>query len=149
MFRRLWAAMAAVSVLATAATPVVADPVADGVAAIPGAVEDARIGGTWSAGDKSGVFRIVVARAGGDAVTARLFVQWVAYQGDGSATVEDSVEIVEFAALSVDVDDYTSESDSDGLSVFIRTIDPNGSDDLIYELFVFSPSEYRFGPASN
>jgi hypothetical protein len=131
------------------AGPVRADEVADGVAAIPGAVDEVRIGGTWAEGDDSGVYRIVITRSGGDQVTARLFVQWVAYTDDGGAAVTNSIEIEEFAALNVDIDDFTSESDADGLSVFIRTIDPAGADDLAYELFVFSPSEYRFGPATN
>jgi len=131
------------------AGPARADEVADGVAAIPGAVDEVRVGGTWADGDNSGIYRIVVTRSGGDEVTARLFVQWVAYQGDGGATVQHSIEIKEFAALNVDIDDFTSESDADGLSVFIRTIDPNGPNDLAYELFVFSPTEYRFGPATN
>jgi len=146
MSKRLVAAAAIALALAGGGR---ADVISDRIAAIPGAVEDVRIGGTWDSGDRSGVFRIVVSRHGGDVVTARLFVQWVAYHADGTATVEDSIEIVEFGDLAVDVDDYTSESDIDGLSVFVRTIDPNGSNDLTYELFVFSPSEYRFGPASN
>lgn len=142
--------------LALAATLVIgfagvafADQVADGVAAIPGVVEEVRIGGTWERDGNSGIYRIVVTRSGGDAVTARLFVQWVAYQDDGGAAVVDSVEIAEFGALGVDIDDFTSESDAEGLSMFVRTIDPNGSNDIAYELFVFSPTEYRFGPASN
>ena len=129
--------------------PASADPVFDGVAAIPGVVEDVRIGGTWNGDGKSGTHRIVVTRSGGDPVTARLFVQWVAFEDDGGATVEHSIEIVELAELQVDVDDFVSESDADGLSVFIRTVDPNGSDDLAYELFVFSPSDYRFDLATN
>ena len=129
--------------------PARADEVADGVAAIPGAVDEVRIGGTWADGNDSGVYRIVVTRSGGDEVTARLFVQWVAYDDEGGAAVRHSIEIKEFAALKVDIDDFTSESDADGLSVFIRTIDPNGTNDLAYELFVFSPTDYRFGPATN
>ena len=131
------------------AGPVRADEVATGVAAMPGAVDEVRIGGTWTDGNDSGVYRIVVTRSGGDEVTARLFVQWVAYTDDGGAAVRNSVEITEFAALKVDIDDFTAELDDDGLSVFIRTIDPNGPDDLAYELFVFSPSDHRFGLATN
>lgn len=132
------------------AGPARADQIADGIAAIPGAVDEVRIGGTWADGDNnSGVYRIVVTRSGGDEVTARLFVQWVAYDDDGGAAVQHSIEIKEFADLNVDIDDFSSESDADGLSVFIRTIDPNGTNDLAYELFVFSPTDYRFGPATN
>lgn len=131
------------------AMPAYADVIADGIAAIPGAVEDVRIGGTWQQEGKSGAYRIVIARQGGNQVTARLFVQWVAYQIDGTATVENSVEITELTELGLDVVDYNSESDADGLSVYIQTLDPNSDVDLIYELFVFSPSEYLFNEASN
>ncbi len=131
------------------AGPTRADQIADGIAAIPGAVDEVRIGGTWADDDKSGVYRIVIARSGGDEVTARLFIQWVAYDDDGQATVEHSLEIKEFAALNVDIDDFTSESDEDGLSVFIRTIDPGDNNDQSYQLFVFSPTNYRFGLATN
>jgi hypothetical protein len=143
------AAIAGLLLGLAAAGPLRADPVADGVAAIPGVVEDIRIGGTWAARSQSGIYRIVVARTGGDQVTARLFVQWVAYDDDGGAKVQNSIEINEFAELAVDIDDFTSESDDEGLTVFIRTIDPNGNNDQAYELFVFSPSKYRFGPATN
>jgi hypothetical protein len=143
------AAVAGLLIALAAAGPLRADPVADGVAAIPGVVEDVRIGGTWAARAQSGVYRIVVARTGGDQVTARLFVQWLAYDDDGGTKVQNSIEIKEFSALAVDIDDFTSESDDEGLTVFIRTIDPNGNNDQAYELFVFTPTKYRFGPATN
>lgn len=129
--------------------PVSADAISDGIAALPGSVEDVRIGGTWGEGDRIGAYRIVVARTGGESVTARLFIQWVAYQDDGGATVENSIEITELDALDVDIVDYTSEADADGLSVYIQTLNPNDPADESYELFVFSPTDYRFGPASN
>jgi hypothetical protein len=129
--------------------PAFADDVSDGVAKLPGAVEEVRIGGTWDSDGKSGAYRVVIARSGGNAVTARLFVQWIAYQEDGTATLENTVEIKELADLKVDIVDFTSESDADGLSVYIQTLDPNGSQDQNYELFVFSPSNYRFGPSTN
>jgi hypothetical protein len=148
MTLRLALAAGAVAV-GVAAAPARADVIADGIAAIPGAVEDVRIGGTWQLEGKSGAYRIVIAREGGNQVTARLFVQWVSYLIDGTATVENSIEITELSDLGVDVVDYNSESDADGLSVYIQTLDPNGDVDLIYELFVFSPSEYLFDQASN
>ncbi len=126
-----------------------ADALGDGIAALPGAVEEVRIGGTWDREGKSGAYRIVIARSGGDAITARLFVQWIAYQDDGGATVESTIEIEELAELKLDVVDFTSESDQDGLSVYIQTLNPNAGSDENYELFVLSPTEYRFGPASN
>jgi hypothetical protein len=49
----------------------------------------------------------------------------------------------------VDVVDYTSESDADGLAVYLQTLNPNDDTDLTYELFVFSPTEYLFDQASN
>jgi len=129
--------------------PVRADEVADGIATMPGGVEDVRIGGTWQDGNKSGVFRLVIVRTGGNAVTARLFVQWVAYGDTGEATVEHSMEIAEFDELALDIVDYVSESDAEGLSVYIETINPEGAASEQYELFVFGPDDYRFGTATN
>jgi hypothetical protein len=130
-------------------SPAHADPLLDGIGKIPGAVEDVRIGGTWEKEGKSGAYRVVITRSGGDTVTARLFVQWIAYHDDGDATVDNTIEIRELAALKVDVVDYTSDSDQEGLSVYLETIDPNGNADQNYELHVTSPTEYKFGPASN
>ena len=130
-------------------TAVRADPLVDGIGKVPGAVEDVRIGGTWEKEGKSGAYRVLITRSGGDTVTARLFVQWIAYHDDGEASVDNTIEIKELAALKVDVVDYTSESDQEGLSVYLETIDPNGNADQNYELHVTSPTEYKFGPASN
>ena len=131
------------------AAPAFADALSDGVAALPGGVEDVRIAGTWQNEGKSGAYRVVIARSGGDAVTARLFVQWIAYGEAGESTVENSMEIAEFAPLNLDIVDFVSESDADGLSVYIETIDPSGSADEQYELHIFGPNDYRFGPATN
>ncbi len=148
MFRSVLVAIGLTLGLA-AAVPARADALLDGLKAIPGSVEDVRIAGTWEQGDKAGAYRVIIARTVGEAVTARLFVQWLAYHDDGSATVDNTIEIKELADLKVDIVDYTSESDTDGLSVFLQTLNPNGSTDQNYELFVISPTEYRFGPASN
>jgi hypothetical protein len=131
------------------ALPAHADEVFDGIAGLPGSVEDVRIGGTWEEDGKIGTYRILVTRTGGEAVTARMFVQWVAYTDDGGATVEHTIEVEELAALNVDVIDFTSDADADGLSVYIQTLDPNGTVDLDYALYIFSRTEHRFGPASN
>jgi hypothetical protein len=131
------------------ALPALADEIFDGIAGLPGSVEDVRIGGTWEENGKIGAYRILVTRTGGEAVTARMFVQWVAYEDDGGATVEHTIEIEELAALNVDVVDFTSDADADGLSVYIQTLDPNGTADEDYALYVFSPTRHRFGPASN
>ena len=148
MIRSMVLAVALVAGLA-AALPARADALIDGLSAMPGPVEDVRIAGTWDKGDKTGAYRVIIARTVGEAVTARLFVQWIAYHDDGSTTVDNTIEIKELADLKVDIVDYTSESDADGLSVFIQTLNPNGATDQNYELFVTSPTEYRFGPASN
>src|SRR5689334_6299413 len=113
-------------------TPAAADIISDGVAALPGAVEEVRIAGTWQSGEKSGPYRIVISRSGGDSVTARLFVQWLAYQEDGGATVDSTIEIKELADLKLDIVSFESESDQDGLSVYLETIDPNGDKDGSY-----------------
>lgn len=129
--------------------PARADEILDGVTKMPGAVEDVRIGGTWTNEGKSGAYRIIVSRTGGDNVMARLFVQWVQYQDAGEATVQNTIEIKELADLKVDIVDYTSESDDQGLSVYIETIDPSGNADANYELHIKAPDDYRFGPTSN
>lgn len=147
---RSFAAGAAVAVgIALAPFQAAADAVLDGIAALPGSVEEARVGGTFERDGRIGFYRIVVARTGGEVVTARLFIQWVAYEDDGGATVIGTQEIVELAELGVDVVDFSTEADADGLSVFIQTLDPNGSADQTYELFVTAPDRYRFGEASN
>ena len=148
MYRK-YALITGFSVGVGLAGPALADGIADGIATMPGAVEDVRIGGTWEAGSKSGAYRIVIARSGGDTITARLFVQWVAYGDNGEATVDNSVEIKEVADLHLDIVDYTSESDADGLSVFIETLNPSGEADEAYELHLVSPTDYHFGPATN
>ena len=135
--------------LALSARVALADPVMDGVAAMPGAIEDVRIGGTWEKDGKSGAYRIVISRSGTEKVTARLFVQWVAYQEDGSATVENTIEIADMAKLGADVVDYTSDSDEEGLSVYLDIMKPDGAADENYELHITSPTEYRFGPTTN
>jgi hypothetical protein len=132
-----------------AVAPAQADALLDGLSSMPGSVDDVRIAGTWEQGNQTGAYRVVIARTVGEAVTARLFVQWIGYHDDGSTTVDKTIEIKELANLKIDIVDYTSQSDSDGLSVFIQTLDPNGKSDQNYELFVNSPTDYRFGPASN
>jgi hypothetical protein len=132
-----------------AATPALADQVADGIALLPGPVEDVRVGGTWDREGQTGVYRIVITRSGGNDVVARLFVQWVAYHNDGNSTLTESIEIDEMGALGVDIVDYISESDADGLTVYIQADNPDPSGDQSFELFVFAPNDYMFGPASN
>jgi len=131
------------------ALPALADPVLDGIKALPVAVEDVRIAGTWEKDGKTGAYRTVIARTGGEKVTARFFVQWVAFGADGGGTIDNTIEIKELAEKKVDIVDYTSESDDTGLSVYIEVVDPSGEGDQNYELTVISPTEYKFGPASN
>jgi len=127
----------------------VADDVADQVKAMPGGVEDVSIGGTWQDGDRSGAYRLVVTRAGGEKITARLFIQWIAYGEGGLATVADSIEIAELGQLGVDIVNLHTEADDQGLSVFVDTLSDGGDVGETYEVHVFSPSDYMFGPASN
>ncbi len=130
-------------------TPALADAIADGVSLLPGAIDDVRVAGTWSRDGQSGVYRILIGRGGGNDITARMFVQWVAYHSDGSATLLNTIEIPELAELEVDVIDYISESDQDGLTVYIQADNPAPGGDETFELFVFSPTEYRFEAATN
>lgn len=126
-----------------------AEETAEQIAAIPGSIEDVRIGGVWEQDGESGAYRILVTRHGGERVTARMFVQWIAYGDTGEARVKDSIEIRELADLKLDIASYSSEADSDGLSVFVDTMDDAGEPEGSYEVHVFSPTEYLFGPASN
>jgi hypothetical protein len=133
----LAAALAAMSV-----QHAVADALSDGVAAMPGEVEDIRFAGSWTEGDEGGVYRIVLTRSGSP-IAARLFVQWIAVGNDGPQ-VAHTVEIEEFGALQIDVLDFSGETDADGLAVHIESVDGDA-----YELFVTGPDDYRFGRASN
>jgi len=126
-----------------------ADDTADQVRAIPGGVEDVSIGGSWQDGDRTGAYRIVVTRGGGERITARLFVQWIAYGDTGEATVADSIEIKELGDLGVDISNLSSETDDQGISVFVDTMNDAGAMGETYEVHIFSPDDYMFGPASN
>ena len=149
--RGTWGAMIVGAVMISGCTAAAAqsDPVADGLALLPGVVEDVRVGGTWDREGQNGVYRIIITRSGGNDVVARLFVQWVAYHTDGTATLMESIEIDELAELDIDIVDYMSESDGDGLAVFIQADNPSANGEESFELFVFSPGDYMFGPASN
>lgn len=127
----------------------VADETADSVRAIPAGVEDVSIGGSWQDGDRNGAYRLVVTRAAGEHVTARLFVQWLAYGAAGAATVEESIEITELGELGVDIINLSSETDDQGISVFVDTMGGGGDLGETYEVHIFSPDDYMFGPASN
>ena len=132
-------------------TPALADAIADGVALLPGAIDDVRVAGTWSRDGQSGVYRILIGRGGGNDITARMFIQWVVYHSDGSATLLETIEIAELAELEIDVIDYISESDQDGLTVYIHADNPVSGGDETFELFVFSPTQHdepNFIPAS-
>ena len=131
------------------ASPVYADAVSDGVAAMPGGVQDVRYSGTWNRDGRSGVYRIVTVQSSSAAATDRLFVQWVAHGNVGQLTVTNSIEINEIAAGGLDIVNYMTQSDSEGLVVFIDVVDPRTSLGEEYELFVFAPNEYRLGTSTN
>jgi len=149
MSSRIAFALSLAAALAFVHPALAADPVTDGISAMPAGIEDVRIGGTWEKEGKTGAYRIVISRSGGDTVVARLFVQWISYATGGDATVDTTMEIKEIAEKKIDIVDYTSESDQDGLSVYIETIDPSGNGDQNYELHITSPTDYKFGPTSN
>jgi hypothetical protein len=144
-------AMSFAALVASAATPALAqsDPILDGIASLPGSVEDVRIVGSWNQGSQSGVYRVLVSRSGGDLVTARMFVQWIVYDDNGGAQVTSTVEIQELAQLGVDVVDFSGSSDGGPLTVNIQTLDPNGNADKNYVLTVNSPTQHTLAPASN
>jgi hypothetical protein len=127
----------------------VADDTGDLVRAIPAGVEDVSIGGSWQDGDRNGAYRLVVTRAAGERITARLFVQWIAYGDTGEATVAESIEITELGDLGVDIVNLSSETDDTGISVFVDTMSDSNAMSETYEVHIFSPGDYMFGPASN
>ena len=137
--------------LALVAAPAFAqsDPILDTLAALPGSIEDVRIVGSWNQGGQSGVYRVLVSRSGGDLVTARMFLQWIAYDDNGGTKVTNTVEIQEFAQLNVDIVDFSSSSDGSPLTINIQTLDPNGNADKNYVLTVNSPTQHTLAPASN
>lgn len=126
-----------------------ADAVSDGVAAMPGSVQEVRFSGSWQSGGTNGVYRIVVARAATPAVSTRMFIQWVALGSGGQMTVVNTTEIGELGASGLNVTGFTAQSDAEGLALFLNVIPPGGSFPEEYELFVFGPNEYRFGVATN
>jgi hypothetical protein len=145
MFMRLIllpAVLAAALAAATGTQHARADALADAVATVPGEVEEIRFAGSWTEGDESGIYRIVLTRSGSP-IAARLFVQWIAVGNEGPR-VAHSIEIAELGALNIDVLDFSGETDADGLAVHIESVDGDA-----YELFVTKPDEYRFGRASN
>ena len=127
----------------------VADDTPELVRAIPGSVEDLSIGGSWQDGDRNGAYRLVVTRGGAERITARLFVQWIAYGDAGAATVAESIEITELGELGVDIVNLSSETDDLGISLFVDTMGDAGAVGETYEVHIFSPDDYMFGPASN
>ena len=149
MIGRRFAAVAFLLLALAAVQPARADPLLDSLAALPGSIEDVRIVGSWNQGGQSGVYRVLVSRSGGDIVTARMFVQWLAFDDNGGAKVINTIEIQEFAQLGVDIVDFSSSSDAGPLTINIQTLDPNGNADKNYVLTVNSPTRYALAPASN
>lgn len=145
-YRFAKAAAVAVGLIAGAAATASADVVAT---SIPPSVQDVQTLGAWESDNAAGTYRIVITRAGTTPVTTRLYVQWLAIDDAGEASVTESIEIAELAEFGLDIVDYKSESDADGLTMYVKTLDPADGFDETYELFVFSPTEYIFGPASN
>ena len=107
------------------------------------------MGATRDRDGRSGVYRIVVENGDSAAAADRLFVQWRTQDNSGQETVENSIEISEIAAWGLDIVDYVSESDSEGLVLFIDVINPRTNFGEEYELFVFGPNEYRLGTSTN
>ncbi|WEK49340.1 MAG: hypothetical protein P0Y66_16585 [Candidatus Kaistia colombiensis] len=141
--------LAACILIAATAAPLRADPVADGISALPPSVQDVRTVGAWEKDGHKGVYRVVVARTGPEP-TARLFVQWLERGADGTVTVARNVDIKEMVDLKRNIGDFVIETDADGLSIFLELVDPAASGAKeSYELFIGDDESYRFGPASN
>ena len=116
---------------------------------MPPGVADVRIAGAWDRNGKTGLYRLVVMRGSQNPVTARLFVQWIAVDKKGAATMEKSLEIKEVADLKADIADLSADAAEDGLTVFVTTADSAGDPADTYEVVINGPDKYRFGPTSN
>ena len=103
-----------------------ADPLLDGIGKVPGAIEDVRIGGTWEKGGRA-------ASTGGDhAERRRRRRRGCSSSGSPIATTARPASTTRSrsrssTALKVDIVDYTAESDQDGLSVYLETINPTAT----------------------
>lgn len=144
-----YAFLVCVAVATTFASPAFSDTISSGTAAMSDDFHDIRYSGTWNRDGRSGVYRIVVENGDSAAAADRLFVQWMTQDNSGQETVENSIEISEIAAWGLDIVDYVSESDSEGLVLFIDVINPRTNFGEEYELFVFGPNEYRLGTSTN
>ena len=131
-------------------TPSWADPLADQVAALPSDVEDVRILGTWQNGTDTGVYRVVVTRTGTTDLSARMFVQWIAYPpGETVGKVTATTELKELGPLATNITDYTFEIDPEMLVIHLETSKADGSQQQPYVAMIRSPESYTFGPPSN
>ncbi len=126
-----------------------ADSISDAVGSLESSIQDVRIAGAWEKEGRKGVYRIVISRTAVDKPTARLFVQWIAVGVDGSQAIDKTMEISELIGLKLDIVDFVAETDPDGLSIYVETLDPANDTDQSYELFIDNDGTYRFGPASN
>lgn len=131
-------------------TPALADPLADQVATLPSDVEDVRILGTWQNGTDTGVYRVVVTRTGTTDLSARMFVQWIAYPpGETVGKVTATTELKELGPLATNITDYTFEIDPEMLVIHLETSKADGSQQQPYVAMIRSPDSYTFGPPSN
>jgi hypothetical protein len=141
--------LAALAVMLATAPVVRADALSDVATALPGQIQDVRTIVHGNPDDGQDIYRIIIARDGIEP-TARLFVQWLSSADTGAVTIERTVDIKEMLELKRNIGDFVTETDEDGLSIFVELIDPaaDGAKES-YELFISDDATYRFGPASN
>lgn len=141
--------LACVVAAAVSFSPAVADTASNGAAGAHENIQDIRYAGSWNRDGRTGVYRVVIMQGNGERAADRLFVQWISQDNGGELRVEDSIEINEIAAWGLDIVDYVSQSDSDGLVLFMDVVNPHTRFGEEYELFVMAPNEYRLGIPTN
>ncbi|MDY8110367.1 hypothetical protein U0C82_14590 [Fulvimarina sp. 2208YS6-2-32] len=139
---------------ATSPSPVTVG--ADGVSAIVGTlsplIEDVQVVGPWTEGDRTGVWRAVMARDPADPAKSHFFIQQIAPSPSG-AEIARSVRVEEVAALGGAVVGYSADQPTEGqensLTLFFEIVPSDGEISETYELNVQTDGSYAFGTATN
>ena len=141
--------LAGVVAAAISLSPAVADTTAKNTAVTQEISHDIRFAGSWYRDGRAGVYRVVIEQGGGATAADRLFIQWVSQDNRGELKVENTTEIREIAAWGLDIVDYVSQPDNDGLVLFLDVINTQTRFGDEYELFVLAPDDYRLGTPTN
>ncbi|MER0237914.1 hypothetical protein [Fulvimarina sp. MAC8] len=128
----------------------------DGVSQVVGTlsplVEDVQVVGPWQEGDRTGIWRAVMARDPADPAKSQFFIQQIAPSPTG-AQIARSIKVDEVAALGGAVVGYSADEPAEGqegsLTLFFEIVPLDGEIAETYELRVQPDGSYDFGFASN